>query len=118
MSRDIKYLTGQEDFDWFINNGILVALNTLILHPLGLAAEINTLPDNKIYLTLWDDREDPEGVMYADDLASENEAAKRRREKFDTFIKLWQEKMPARLKQLGFHIQYGGLPSITPNNID
>ena len=52
--------------------GLLQELNRLFLHPRGLALEvlINEETGEESFGGVWDYRDDPEGMLYADDVLS------------------------------------------------
>lgn len=54
---DIKYIEAQE----FIDRGFLQEANRLFFHPLGLALQVT--PSNG-EMTVWDYRDDPEGIIF------------------------------------------------------
>lgn len=95
----IKYL---RDREWFLDNGVLVAINAWILHPLGLAAELNEDNNGEIILKIWDYRDDPEGFIYGD----EGVAGRQRIEKLDNFKELMMKSFARRVEALGYFFQY------------
>lgn len=70
----IKEMTVQE----FRELGVLQELNRLFLHPLGLALEvvIDTQTGEETLGKLWDYREDPEGLLFCEEVLSSNAAHK------------------------------------------
>lgn len=78
----------------FIEDGYLHEVNRLVLHPLGLALEVN--PEDGA-LAVWDCREDPEGVYYGPDLLN---GAKAR-----SVCDLMLERRGSRIKALGYVVQ-------------
>lgn len=72
MSNDeIKRMSVKE----FIDSGLLFAVNHKVLHPLGLALEVVIDGDDYRFGGVWDYRDDPEGMLYHEDLL-QNGAAK------------------------------------------
>lgn len=67
----INYMDLQE----FIDEGYLHEVNRLVLHPLGLAIEVAINEDGTKRLGgIWDYRDDPEGMVFGDDLLSPEKA--------------------------------------------
>lgn len=66
----------------FRDHGYLQELNRNFLHPLGLALEVVT--DNEGHITgfgqVWDLRDDPEGMIYADGVIDHDKAERIREE--------------------------------------
>lgn len=86
---------------FLIENGLLFEINRKILHPLGLALEIEINDDGKIdFGDLWDCREDPEGILFTSDAfeVGKEKYAKYLEEKGDSNLK-------SRIEKLGFTIQ-------------
>jgi len=92
------------------NSGLLFEINRRILHPLGLALAINyddqdgALSEEEAIITLsqdmWDYRDDPEGMIFADDSLEEGSV------KYKRFFKEFAEqKILERTKLLGYTIQ-------------
>lgn len=89
MSDDIKRINPAE----FREIGLLQEVNRLFFHPRGLALEMVVDPDGIEHLGgVWDYREDPEGMAFAD--TPNNEAAARVQEMFDS-------RLEARIKLFG-----------------
>ena len=86
----MKYLAADE----VRSLGLLQELNRTMLHPLGLAAEIN-MDDGSLRFQDW--RKDPEGMVYANNVMS---AVKYKA--FNTFRK---QRHDARRTALGFVVQ-------------
>lgn len=79
--------------------GYLQELNRRFLHPLGLALEVQIHEDGtESFGGVWDYREEPEGMVFADTDLSEHAL------KVDTE---WELKRTAREAALGFMIQPG-----------
>ena len=58
----------KEAAEFLRDSGLLFEINRKILHPLGLALEVNTNDDGtEEFGQVWDSRDDPEGFLYADD---------------------------------------------------
>lgn len=73
MSQEIKRM----DIKEFRAQGFLQEANRLFFHPIGLALEviINEETGEESLGGVWDYRNDPEGVLFADDVISTKEAA-------------------------------------------
>jgi hypothetical protein len=87
----------------FLDKGLLLELNRLFLHPLGLAIAFNIDKETGdiTFGSIWDYRNDPEGLLICKkDLAKES--TKRKHILAKNFIKKQHKK---RLKNLGFIIQ-------------
>ena len=81
---DIKYM----DFNEFLELGFLQEVNRKFFHPLGLALEMIVNKDTgKVdrFGKVWDYRDDPEGMFFADDMISQ--------EKIDRVEELRQSKL-------------------------
>lgn len=92
---DGKILTVKE----FREMGFIQEINRLLLHPLGLALEVTIdkeTKDEAIY-RIWDNRDDPEGMIYADGIIDVDKARKIQ----DATVRAMQ----LRQVELGFHIQ-------------
>jgi hypothetical protein len=91
-TQEIKYM----DIKEFRQLGLLVEINRLFLHPLGLALEVAINKDNKEYIQgIWDCREDPSGIIY-------HSLNLEKIEKAQGFIKKQHEN---RMNTLGYIIQ-------------
>lgn len=65
MSKEPKRITAKE----FREMGLLWYVNWAVLHPLGLALETMQHEDgSETFGGVWDYRDDPEGMLYGDDL--------------------------------------------------
>lgn len=50
------------------DTGLLFEINRQVLHPLGLALEVNVMDDGQItFGRVWDCRADPEGILFDED---------------------------------------------------
>lgn len=80
--------------------GLLQEVNRQFFHPLGLALEVHVNDDLpcEIITSLWDYRDDPEGMIFGGELEPYREKAQR-------VADLAAEKRPAREAALGFWIQ-------------
>lgn len=89
-----KYLSPNE----LRTSGALHEINRLVLHPLGLALEIN-LPAKGDYFTarVWDCRDDPEGIYFDQSTLSA--------EKAKAACDALMDRRAARMNQLGYVIQ-------------
>ncbi len=62
---DQKFMTVSE----FREAGLLAELNRWVLHPRGLALSVVVDDDgSERFGPIWDGRDDPEGIVYGDDL--------------------------------------------------
>jgi hypothetical protein len=99
-------LTGKKpkymDIAEFRRLGFLQEINRLFLHPLGLALEVRISENGEEELRgIWDYRDDPEGMIYADDDMLEEET----KQKAETFKRFREKKHIERLENLGYIIQ-------------
>lgn len=86
-------------------SGLLFEINRTVLHPFGLALEVNV--DNETGEVtlgdLWDYRDDPEGMLYGEGQIRVG------MEKYTKFMEEFgDEKINERLKYVGFVIQDTG----------
>lgn len=94
MADEQKYMSVQE----FREAGYLQELNRRFLHPLGLAIEVVVQANNQEYFgRIWDDRDDPEGLMYGPDTMEAEKAVRIENELVERFA--------TRKEKLGFDIQ-------------
>ena len=91
MSR--KYM----DIKEFADLGILHEINRLMLHPVGLALEIQVNDETGEHRLsgVWDVRDDPEGIVFAEPSA----------EKALRFAEFKDSRKAARIEALGFDVQ-------------
>lgn len=75
-------------------SGLLHEINRLVLHPLGLAMYVHTSADR---VGVFDMRDDPEGVYYAEQTLSP--------EKATAVANLIEQRGPARIEALGYVVQ-------------
>ena len=98
-AEDIKKMSMSE----FVKLGILQEINRRFLHPMGLAMSVVIDKDTDMcaFDSIWDYREDPEGIVFADDIAKDST--------FDSKAQivedLLESKKEAREKAFGWHIQ-------------
>lgn len=87
----------------FMELGLLQEVNRLLLHPMGLALEVTEdLDTGKCHISgVWDYRDDPEGLIFGEDIAK-SEAFK---EKYKRVEDMFLSKRDERVKNLGWHIQ-------------
>lgn len=95
MSDDIKRI----DIAEFHKLGFIQEINRRLLHPCGLALEVITNTDTGEAKLggVWDYREDPEGIAFAEGVLNA--------EKVASVDKLIEEHADVRKKQLGWIIQ-------------
>ncbi len=93
-----KYLP----LDEFVSSGLLQEINRRLLHPMGLALEVTAEADGKICSIsgIWDIRDDPEGIAFGDGGPDP--------EKARNVNLMFESKIEARVKNLGYHIQPAG----------
>lgn len=106
----INYMRIQEALDL----GVIQEVNRLVLHPLGLALEVST-PERSAFATqmrIWDYREDPEGIYFADDTV--------KAEKAERIAELMLERRAGRKEALGYVIQPASdeKPTLTTTYVD
>lgn len=65
----VKGMTKRMSLKEFCDEGFLQELNRQFLHPLGMALEVLCDDDGTpvLFGGIWDYRNDPEGIVYADD---------------------------------------------------
>lgn len=103
---DRKYLDPQE----FIDAGYLQEANRLFFHPLGLALQVDEVaqpydvagrvsfaPSRSMTVRVWDERDDPEGIRFAEPLPDPVKA--------DAVARQHVERRQAREDALGYWIQ-------------
>jgi hypothetical protein len=93
----IKRMSIQE----FVDFGYLHELNRGFLHPLGLAIEVNFDDGNATgFGGVWDFRDDPEGLNFAEDTLDPEKAQRvaeereRRRPAREAALGYWQQPIP------------------------
>jgi hypothetical protein len=58
----------KKPIEFLLENGLLFEINRRVLHPLGLALEVEIDDDGKVIIgSIWDCRSDPEGVLFSPD---------------------------------------------------
>ena len=67
------------DIREFCEKGFLQEANRLFFHPLGLALEVDTKEDEWKLSGVWDYRDDPDGMLYEENIGSEKDAQKKAR---------------------------------------
>ncbi len=92
---DITYLDTQE----FRDEGYLQEANRRFFHPLGLALEVVTDETGRAVRLggIWDERSDPEGVMYGPKTMDPVKAA--------NVDKIWSQRQAGREAALGYMVQ-------------
>lgn len=94
-----NYLT---DPQALIATGVLAEINRRMLHPLGMALEVNQDEDTgEVILRVWDDRGDPEGTIYG----SPGYGPELVTARHEAFEQLWAERAPAREARYGWMVQ-------------
>lgn len=92
----IKKLSAKQ----FRELGYLQELNRRFLHPLGMALEIiQDDSGNEVFGEVWDLRDDPEGIIYAEISLDD----RKRIEEFEAFAK---NKHELRERALGYIVQF------------
>ena len=83
----------------FVSEGYLQELNRRFLHPLGLALEVVLDEHGNPFAFggVWDHREDPEGVCYAEGVIDNSKASR--------IARLERMRISDRLDRLGYWIQ-------------
>ena len=90
------------DIKEFREKGYLQEANRVFFHPLGLALAIRQNDDGTEDIAgLWDYRDDPEGIVYADNSFNNEESQNKRL----FVLKELSEKFNNRQEKLGFSIQ-------------
>ena len=98
MSELIKRVPNPGVF--LLETGLLYEINRTILHPLGLALEVEIDKDGSRVGGLWDFRDDPEGIIYGKKMLEAGEA------KYMKYMKsVGVAKMKSREAALGFVVQ-------------
>lgn len=98
MAEPIKRI----DIKEFRERGYLQEVNRCFLHPLGLALEIVVDDDGGERLGgVWDYRDDPEGMMFGDDMPLDENALLVAAE--------WIKKLEVRMKKFGWMVQPAGV---------
>lgn len=89
--------------EFLLENGLLFEINRQVLHPLGLALEVDVNDSGKIdFGDVWDCREDPEGILFDPETLVEG------MEKFNKYMKEYGDNcVDTRVARLGFKIQSG-----------
>jgi len=96
--KEVKSISVKE----FREKGYLQELNRLFLHPLGLALEIIILENGEEQFgKIWDSRNDPEGILFGEDIVGSSEA----KEKSKNIAKEFKRILDYREKIMGFRIQ-------------
>lgn len=98
----VKFLA--DPTDYLLRSGLLFEINRRVLHPFGLAMslEVDTetdKPTKYFNVKLWDGTEDPEGIVFTDDMLEAGHT------KFQTFKNVHKKRLAARLIALGYLIQ-------------
>jgi hypothetical protein len=93
----------------FIEGGFLHEVNRLLLHPLGVALAIDASTGQ---VRVWDERDDPEGTLFGEDLLSADKAEHIADQMFT--------RRAARKEKLGYVIQpvETDKPTLTTTYID
>lgn len=96
VTRKINTISVKE----FRRLGYLQELNRKFLHPLGMALSVKTDDYGEYFDVIWDERTDPEGIRYDDDMIDDEfiERAKYLEAEF-------ARRAAVRYKKLGYVIQ-------------
>lgn len=99
MDSAIKRIHNAGQF--LLDTGLLWEINRRVLHPLGLAMEVTIQPDGRMTIdSLWDCRDDPEGLVYDPDTFRAGQA------RFQATMEAWgNEKLAERAVRLGYLVQ-------------
>ena len=91
----------KEAAEFLLDSGLLFEINRKILHPLGLALETVVHEDGTVeFGQIWDARDDPEGMLYADDCYASG------LKKLKAYLKeQGNEALKSRMEKLGFLVQ-------------
>lgn len=90
----MKYMSVEE----FLRLGFLQELNRQFLHPAGLAISVSIDDDGTVKLgDIWDCREDPEGLFFADGVISKEKGAE--------YARLHDSKFMVRQAKFGWSVQ-------------
>jgi hypothetical protein len=79
----------------FRERGYLQELNRNFLHPLGLALEVVVVDGHERFGEVWDYRDDPEGIVYADFDDAKAQAIRQE----------WDARREPREQRLGYMVQ-------------
>lgn len=86
----------------FREAGYLQEVNRLVLHPLGLALEVVKYDDDHMQVGgIWDYRDDPEGMLFGDDITEAPEFTARAQR----VAAEWDAKAPGRFERVGYVVQ-------------
>ncbi len=100
MSQKINYI----DIKEFREKGYLQEVNRQFFHPLGLAMSIEIDEDgNETLGGIWDYRDDPEGIRYADAETQKDKEERYRKMKYVADERA--EKIAERKRRFGWGIQ-------------
>jgi hypothetical protein len=110
MVKDRKFVKDPAIF--LVASGLLYEINRRVLHPVGLALQVE-FPDDggplegdpkptgtiKLEAKIWDEREDPEGIIFEESTLMEGQA------KFEKFMAAQTERLQTRNEHLGYVVQ-------------
>lgn len=86
----------------FREEGYLQELNRRFLHPLGLALEVFVEDDGEMrFGGVWDYRDDPEGMIFGQDILESDEFKKH----FENVVDQMIDRRPERMAALGYWVQ-------------
>lgn len=110
-AKELKRMSVEE----FWKSGLLFEVNRRVLHPLGLALEIDADIDETdgsiqsiSFGEIWDNRDDPEGIIFSTEAFQEGE------KKFDAYMEArGKHNLASRFEQLGFFVQDKPVPEET-----
>ena len=92
-AEEINYMSSNE----FRKLGFLQEVNRLVLHPAGLALAVELSDDETFKAYIWDHRDDPEGIIFGNDVLD--------KEKADRVADEVEKHVEARLSLLGSYTQ-------------
>ena len=95
-----KEIPKQMSLQEFRDTGLLQEINRKFLHPMGLSMYFDVYDNGTIaFGGIYDAREDPEGLYYADNEPAFN------KEKEESVSLMFNAKRVSRWNKLGYHVQ-------------
>lgn len=87
----------KEPIEFLLEKGLIFEINRRILHPLGLAIEVDLDSEDELTIKVWDCRDDPEGLLFPPD------SLKTGKEKIDKYMEDYGDAaLKSRQELLGF----------------